>query len=123
MSKKKKTPTKLIAIYERSPISAMTGWHIKENHTPFCPLGILPEPYGGRKVNGRSPYQIEYAMQMALAPELVALAKKVRKLERENKNRVLCLDVNALFEIYADARFILAELRANIRTAKKGKGK
>jgi hypothetical protein len=58
----------------------MPGWQIKETKDPQVPVAVVPEPQGGRKVNGRSPYQEANARLIEAAPELLAF---IRQYARE----------------------------------------
>lgn len=102
MAKKAYKPQPWRATYMEGPPALVPGWQIKERKFPHTPVAIVPEPYGGIKENGRSPYQTANAQLIANAPYLLNAAKEVLDglVERVNaspKNKVpIFKGINAL---------------------------
>jgi hypothetical protein len=77
MARDKHSPAPWLAFYEASPCVALPGWQIKEGTEPHCPIAVVAEPQGGKKVNGKSPRQVANAHLITAAPKLLAAGEKI----------------------------------------------
>jgi hypothetical protein len=74
-----------VAVYRKGPLAVLPGWHLQTDIEVAPAFAIFPEPLGGRKVNGRSPYQTLNALLASHAPTLLRACREA--LEHIEANR------------------------------------
>jgi hypothetical protein len=84
------------AEYIASPIVVLPGWQIKEDTECETPVAVVPETYGGIKIEGKSPYQEANAQLIVAAPELLKALKKLRRAIAPLAAQIICPKDNVL---------------------------